>query len=116
MATLQYSEGSSTPPKPLYRTKQLLPNIVDGMARARPEALYAETPASYSSYDSGYLKITYRDLANAVNGIAWLLLEKLGPGHDFETIAYVGPNDLSYPIIILAAVKAGYKASTFWRD
>ena len=111
MATLQFSEGSRVPPKPLYRTKQLLPNIVDGMAKSRPEALYAETPASYSSYDGGYRKITYRDLANAVNGVAWLLNEQLGPGREFETLAYVGPNDLSYPIVILAAVKTGYKVS-----
>ena len=109
MATLQFSEGGSGPPRPLYRAKQLLPNIVDGMAAARPEALYAEIPSSYTSYDQGYRKITYRELANAVNGIAWLLTKELGRGQDFETLAYVGPNDLSYPIIILGAVKAGYK-------
>ena len=111
MATLQFSEGGSCPPKPLYRAKQLLPNIVDGMATARPEALYAETPSSYTSYDQGYRKITYRELANAVNGIAWLLTKELGRGQDFETLAYVGPNDLSYPVIILGAVKAGYKVA-----
>lgn len=109
MATLQFSEGHGGPPKPLYRSKQLLPNIVDGMAKARPEALYAEMPASYNSYDKGYRKITYRELANAINGIAWFLTEQLGLGEGFETLAYVGPNDLSYPIIILGAVKAGYK-------
>ena len=111
MATLQFSEGGSGPPRPLYRSKQLLPNIIDGMARARPEALYAETPASHSSYDQGYRKITYRELANAVNGVAWLLTKELGRGQDFETLAYIGPNDLSYPIVILGAVKAGYKVN-----
>ncbi|KAL8713809.1 MAG: hypothetical protein Q9225_006706 [Loekoesia sp. 1 TL-2023] len=88
---------------------QLLPNIVDGMAKLKPEALYAQSPASYSSYDKGYRKITYHELANAVNGIAWLLTEELGRGENFETLAYFGPNDLSYPVVILGAVKAGYK-------
>ncbi|KAL8794222.1 MAG: hypothetical protein Q9195_003176 [Heterodermia aff. obscurata] len=89
MATLQFSEGGSHPPKPLYRASQLLPSIVDGMARARPEALYAETPAAYSSCDQDYRKITYRELANAVNGIAWLVTKELGRGQDFETLAYI---------------------------
>ena len=29
----------------------------------------------------------------------------------FETLAYIGPNDLRYNVLILGAVKAGYKVS-----
>lgn len=64
MATLQFSEGTNAPTA-IHQRKQLLPNLVDGMARTRPGAIYAETPLSPTTYDKGYLKITYRALANA---------------------------------------------------
>ena len=111
MATIQFTQGQDSPPTPASRAKQLLPNIVDGMARTRPEAIYAQIPNSFTSYDSGYRKISYRDLANCVNGLAWLLTQQLGPGKDCETLAYVGPNDIGYVCMILAAVKAGYSVS-----
>ncbi|KAL9017855.1 MAG: hypothetical protein Q9185_004803 [Variospora sp. 1 TL-2023] len=111
MATLQFSQDGQSPPKSIHRTKQLLNHIVDGTAVTRPSAIYAEVPRSFDSYEPGYRRVTYRALANAVNGIAWWLHQTLGPGQDHQTIAYVGPNDLTYVIMILGAVKAGYKAS-----
>lgn len=115
MATLQFSEGSNTPTI-LHQKKQLLPNIIDGMAKTRPEAIYAEIPRSPTSYEAGYRKITYRDLSNAINGIAWLLEKQLERGKHHETLAYIGPNDLGYIFMVLGAVKAGYKVcDTFVR-
>lgn len=108
MATLQFSEGSDNPTV-LHQKKQLLPNIVDGIAKTRPEAIYAEIPRSRTSYESGYRKITYKDLANAINGVAWLLEKHLGRGKKQKTLAYIGPNDLGYIFMVLGAVKAGYK-------
>ncbi len=108
MATLQFSEGTDVPVS-LHRRKQLLPNIIDGMANTRPWALYAETPRSLTTYDAGYRKITYGAFANAINGVAWLLEKRLGRGKTHETLVYVGPNDLGYIVMILGAVKAGYK-------
>ena len=112
MATLQFSQGEENPPKILHRNKQLLNNIVDGLAKTRPSAPYAEIPVSLDKYNAGYRGVSYSDLANAVNGVAWWLSEKLGaPGND-QTLAYIGPNDLGYVVMILGAVKAGYKVST----
>ncbi len=111
MATLQFSEGTNAPTA-IYQRKQLLPNLVDGMARTRPGAIYAETPLSPTTYDKGYLKITYRALANAINGVAWLLCDHLGEGTKHDTIVYLGPNDLAYVVMILGATKAGYKVRT----
>lgn len=82
---------------------------VDFTARKTPQALYAEFPISATSYDAGYRKINYKTFANAINGIAWYLHETLGPGSDFETLAYIGPNDVRYNVFVLGAVKAGYK-------
>ncbi|KAJ5531965.1 acetyl-CoA synthetase-like protein [Penicillium frequentans] len=59
------------------------------------------------SYDEWYNAITYKALANAINGIAHWLTKSLGPGHG-EILAYLGPNDLRYPALVLGAVKAGY--------
>ncbi|GMG06595.1 unnamed protein product [Aspergillus oryzae] len=89
---------------------QLLPHIVDHYAKVKPEAIYAEYPISLMTYEDGYRPITFRLFANAINGIAWWLTEKLGPGNG-EILAYVGPNDLRYPALVLGAVKAGYRVS-----
>ncbi|PYI07034.1 acetyl-CoA synthetase-like protein [Aspergillus sclerotiicarbonarius CBS 121057] len=87
---------------------QLVPHIVDHYATVKPEAIYAEYPVSLVTYEDGYRPITFKAFANAVNGIAWWLVEKLGPGNG-EILAYVGPNDLRYPALVLGAVKAGYR-------
>ncbi|KAL8673514.1 MAG: hypothetical protein Q9168_002071 [Polycauliona sp. 1 TL-2023] len=109
MATLQFSQSGESPPVSSHRNKQLLNNIVDGTARARPSAIYAEVPRSFDSYESGYRRITYRALANAINGVAWWLRRELGQSQSHQTLAYIGPNDLTYVVMILGAVKAGYK-------
>lgn len=103
MASSQSASG--TIPR---RMGDLVPNIVDQRASDEPDMLYAEYPVSSLSYDEGYRRITYRDFANAVNGISWWLHDVLGPGQGFEALAYIGPNDLRYPTLILGAAKAGY--------
>lgn len=109
MASIIFPEGSQAP-KPAYQKKQLLNHMVDGMARTRPYALYGEFPKSATSFDAGFYKITYAALANAVNGVAWLLNQELGPGKNHETVAYIGPRDFRHNVMVLGAVKAGYKA------
>lgn len=86
---------------------ELLPHTIDHYARTKPDQLYAEYPRSPMSYDQGYRPITYRDFANAINGIASWLVETLGAG-DGEVLAYIGPNDVRYPALVMGAVKAGY--------
>ena len=87
----------------------MLNNIVDGMAKERPYAVYAEIPLSSDSYERGYRQVTYGRLANAINGVAWFLKEELGVSHVHRTLAYIGPNSIIYVVMILGAVKAGYK-------
>ena len=86
----------------------LIPNIVDQRARTDPEALYAEYPVSTASYKEGYSKVNYRAFANAINGVAWWLDKAIGRGNNSEMLAYIGPNDIRYPALVLGAVKAGY--------
>lgn len=113
MSTLQFSEGDRLPPFSLPQKKQLLNNIVDGMAVTRPESVWAKVPRDEQGYDSGFRKITYRDMANAINGVAQWLVAELGSSTTFETLAYVGPWDPRYIFILLGAVKAGFKVRSF---
>ena len=106
--------GSHKPALHTRPKEQLLNHVVDDIARENPELLYAELPVSPTSFDAGFRHVTYRDFANAINGMAWWLTCTLGPGGNFETLAYLGPNDLRHNILVLGAVKAGYKVSTNW--
>ncbi|KAI4264766.1 MAG: hypothetical protein L6R42_000138 [Xanthoria sp. 1 TBL-2021] len=67
----------------------LIPTLVDKRAALTPHNVYAEYLVSPQTYDQGYRRILFTNLANAVN-------------------AYIGPNDIRYPAIILGAVKTGY--------
>ena len=87
---------------------ELLPNVVDHLAKVAPTSTWAEYPRSSASYDDGFFAITYKDLANAINGLAWWLHDTLGPGNNHRVLAYIGPNDLRYSALVLAANKAGY--------
>ncbi|KAF7934097.1 uncharacterized protein EAE97_008457 [Botrytis byssoidea] len=95
---------------PLPQAKTLLIHIIDHMAKIMPQALYAEFPISPVTYDEGFRKVTYKDFANTINGIAWCLYNNLGAGKELETLAYIGPNNLIYPSLIFGAAKAGVAA------
>ncbi|TGO66672.1 hypothetical protein BOTNAR_0056g00110 [Botryotinia narcissicola] len=105
MASIIFEEGTLAP----HRQRQLLTHIVDGMAKHRPNSLYAEIPKSLTSYEDGFQKVTYANLANVINGLAHWIYHTLGPGENFQTLAYIGMNDIRYNALILAAVKTGYK-------
>ncbi|KAJ5116031.1 hypothetical protein N7456_000379 [Penicillium angulare] len=87
---------------------KLIPTILDELAVHDPERLYGELPISPSGYESGFWKVTFRRLANAVNGTAKWLIDTLGEGEKSETVAFIGPNDMSHIVLTIAAVKAGY--------
>ena len=90
---------------------QLTPKIVDHLAKVLPGSPYALYPNSPVTYDEGYRTVTYKDFANAVNGLAWWLHENLGPSKNFDVLAYIGPNDVRYTALLLGAIKAGYVVS-----
>ncbi|KAI1878244.1 uncharacterized protein JN550_000426 [Neoarthrinium moseri] len=99
------------PPEPVNvtgRQRDLLPTMVDQLACDSPDVVYGLWPIMPTSYEAGFRAVTYRQLANVVNGLAWWLVENLGPGQAGEALAYVGPNDVRLSALLLAAVKAGY--------
>ncbi|CAJ2510882.1 Uu.00g065070.m01.CDS01 [Anthostomella pinea] len=86
----------------------LLPHIIDRLARERPDGIYGLWPVAPDSYAAGFRTVTYAQLANAVNGLAWWLVQHLGPSQQSRVLAYVGPNDVRLVALGLAAIKAGY--------
>ena len=108
MATAQSCE-EFIPPRVLPQRKQLLNNIVDGLAQIRPESTWAKVPRDLTSYNDGYRRISYKMMASAIDGLAWWIKRQLGESKTFETLAYFGTWDPRYILLLLAAVKAGYK-------
>ncbi|KAI0396543.1 acetyl-CoA synthetase-like protein [Xylariaceae sp. FL0594] len=86
----------------------LLPHIVDKLAAEEPQGVYSLWPVTPSSYEAGFRETNYAQLANLMNGLAWWIFKQLGPGNGEQVLTYIGPNDVRYCALILAAVKAGY--------
>ncbi|KAI5861204.1 putative NRPS-like enzyme [Durotheca rogersii] len=86
----------------------LFPHIVDRLARETPDAVYGLWPSSPTTYEDGFRTVTYAQLANVVNGLAWWISEELGPGQGHEVLTYMGPNDVRLTALALAALKTGY--------
>ena len=89
--------------------KCLLPTIIDETAATEPDLIWAEYPKSRTTYADGFNTVTYRQFANAINGTAWWLQKTLGSPEGFPTLAYVGPNDVRYQLLLIGAIKAGFK-------
>ncbi|ROV98462.1 hypothetical protein VPNG_08540 [Cytospora leucostoma] len=87
---------------------RLLPTVVDETAASQPELTYAYVPISNNLGD-GFKAITFSDVATATNYMAAWIHQTLGRSTSFQTIAYMGPGDLRYVPVFLAAVKCGYK-------
>ncbi|KAK8000394.1 nonribosomal peptide synthetase [Apiospora arundinis] len=90
--------------------KRLIPHIIDDLARREPLREWAQVPISSDPKD-GWRTITFQAYANAINRCCRMLVEHAGeaPRGRFPTIAYIGPNDARYMVIIIAAIKTGHK-------
>lgn len=89
--------------------RRLLPHVVDDIAAKEPDRIIYSFTRSKDPKD-GFQNVTAQELARAINRCAWYIVKELGtPDQDFPTIAYMGPQDVVYAILILASVKAGYK-------
>lgn len=89
---------------------RLLPQVVDEYARIDPNRVYASI-SLYANISQGFRDVTMKDMARAVNSMAWWIKDHLGLRNDFETVGYIGISDLRYPAIILAGIKCGWKVS-----
>ncbi|KAK6827493.1 Non-canonical non-ribosomal peptide synthetase FUB8 [Apiospora arundinis] len=90
--------------------QRLLPHIVDENARVKPDAEWISIPNSSDPKD-GWRIVTWKEFANAVNWCCQKIIEQCGEAskNEFPTITYIGPNDARYFVMMIAAVKTGYK-------
>jgi len=93
--------------QPAYGSR-LLPQVLDDLAASKPERIYASLPKTFNLKD-GFRDVTVLQISRAVNAIAWWLEKEIGRSSTFETVSYLGPPDIRYAIVFLAAVKCGYK-------
>ena len=90
------------------RGRRILPVVLDQLASDNSQRLYASIPKGKNIAD-GFQEITVGDVANAVHSMAYWVHDTVGRGQHFETLAYVGINDLRYAVFWFAAIKCGYK-------
>ena len=89
------------------RPKSLLPSLVDNIAETDPNRLFAEIPNSTALAD-GFRDVTFKDLARAIDFTARWLEQHVGTERS-EVLAYVGRNDIRYPVFVFACNKTGHK-------
>ncbi|KAJ5938669.1 hypothetical protein N7466_001803 [Penicillium verhagenii] len=91
-----------------YRGQRLLPHIIDYYAHHEPDRVFASILKS-GSLDNGFEDITMARLATAVNYVSWWLSKNLKTRNTRRTLAYIGPSDLRYTVIFLAAIKCRWR-------
>ncbi|KAI2625808.1 acetyl-CoA synthetase-like protein [Hypoxylon sp. NC1633] len=91
--------------------RRLLANVIDETAQKEPHRECFSFPRSSDPKD-GWRVITFKEYANAINHISHIIVEKCGhpPAGTIPTLAYIGPNDARYVVLLIAAIKAGYAA------
>ncbi|KAI4692726.1 uncharacterized protein J4E88_001094 [Alternaria novae-zelandiae] len=91
-----------------YPQGQLFVHTIEEKAQWIPNNMYMR----YAPDDwlhRGYKTITWKQYASAIDKMAFWFDERLGKAVDRETVAYFGPNDPRYAILIPSVVKHGRK-------
>lgn len=96
-------QSQDSPP----RCGQRLPHIlVDEIAADAPGRVLWSI-AKTDRMEDGFRDINYKEAANAINRCAHWLQKSLGPEGP-RVFCYLGPLDIRYLILVLAAPKAGH--------
>lgn len=90
--------------------RRVLITLIDDIATADPTRPFTFIPNS-SNPEDGWKPVTFQELAKSINYWAHDISSATRDStNDFPTVAYIGPNDVRYVIILLACIKAGCKA------
>lgn len=90
--------------------KRLIAPLIDSYAVTDPQRAWASVPRDDWDLAKGFVDISYKQFANAINHASWWLEKNLNSPerpHSCEVLAYAGPKDLRYPILAVAVVKVG---------
>lgn len=87
-------------------------DVIDEIASSEPSRPVVFLPRSANAED-GWEELTFGKYANSINRFAKWIVERAGHAKDgdYPTVAYIGPNDIRYLIVLAASIKAGYKVS-----
>lgn len=105
-------QDEEMPDSPVYG-ERLLPQVVDYHASKTPNRIYGSYAITHD-ISQGFRNVTMKEMASAVNGLAWWIHDSIGTSKSFETLAYMGITDLRYPMMCLAAIKCGFKVCIRW--
>lgn len=99
-----------TDPRGREYGRRLIPQVIDEIASTDPLREAFQFPRTDNPKD-GWRSMTFKDYANAINRCARMINEICGEAIEgsFPTIAYIGPQDARYVVMIFAAVKVGYR-------
>ena len=86
---------------------RLIPQLIDERAKSRSRESVWSVPNS-SNLADGFRDFNYGQVARAVDKAAWWIDESIGKSTSFETLTYIGPPDLRYAILTVAAQKTGH--------
>lgn len=92
------------------KSKRLLLTSVDDAAEKEPDRRFAVIPKG-SELSDGFMNLTMKELARAVNCMAWWIESVIGKGKPRQTLAYMASNDVRYCIFLLACQKTGHQVS-----
>lgn len=92
--------------------ERIIPATIDEIAKRTPDHKWATYAESRETFERGQLRtVTFAELANAIDRLAWHLDETVSSRENKETVGYIGPNDIRYFIVACAACKCGMKVS-----
>jgi acyl-coenzyme A synthetase/AMP-(fatty) acid ligase len=91
-----------------FEQSKLLITAIEEKARWMPNDTHMRYPGKDWETE-GYRIISCSQYAKAIDKIAYWLDEQLGKAAQVDTIAYSGPNDPRYAIMMPAAIKTGRK-------
>ncbi|KAF7861579.1 hypothetical protein EAF04_008141 [Stromatinia cepivora] len=88
--------------------KRLVAHYIHQFAIDDPNRICISIPLTSEPRD-GFEDITFCQLDKAIDVASIWVEKQIGIGKDYESIAYVGPHDLRYIVLMIAAIKTGHK-------
>ncbi|KAL5398579.1 hypothetical protein PMIN04_002250 [Paraphaeosphaeria minitans] len=88
--------------------KRLMPVMVDEIAAETPDRVCFSIPRTID-LKAGFHDITFQTFANAINKTATFIEREIGRSSMFETVMYMGLQDVRHFIVLFALMKTGHK-------
>lgn len=90
--------------------QRIFVKLIDDIALNEPRRTLLSIPRSANPKD-GWQDLSFGVFANAINRLSHWIKDQVGLAQEgtFPTVAYIGPNDVRYLIVLAATIKTGYK-------